>query len=491
MPPSSRLDPPLGDWLLTLWHHRRRLLLTAAGIAFLAAAYAAFAPRTWEASQAILIRNDASGRVEAPGKFRLDDEMKTTQETLLEVASSRSLLRSVLTRVGPPADAMPATSSPWPSEIDIAEFRDAVSITPPKGAEFGKTEVFYLKVKDRDRQRALLLVAGVYDELQQALGRLRANVARSTLAELEKTVALAESQLGEATERLAALEQQVGPDLIALRMLHQSPTGESDLYRTLTNSADELRQVRGAESQSATMLELLAAAKEDPLRLLSAPRELLDAHPALARLSEGLNQAQLRTAGLASKFTESHPLLIAARNEEESIRQDIFKEVEAAREGVVAGAKLAEGRRQTLDNQVAELRTRLDRLTSVRATYSNVAQEVDHRRTLLEEAQRNLAQVRATQVAAATSEQLSPLDDPDGGTRPLGPSRASILLLGLAGGLAAGVGVVLLTVPTPRPSDLPERLFAGAVAVEQPAARPRRRARSATQAASLASPRSR
>lgn len=367
----------------------------------------------------------------------------------------------------------------------------AVSITPPKGAEFGKTEVFYLKVKDRDRQRALLLVAGVYDELQQALGRLRANVARSTLAELEKTVALAESQLGEATERLAALEQQVGPDLIALRMLLQSPTGESDLYRTLTNSADELRQVRGAESQSATMLELLAAAKEDPLRLLSAPRELLDAHPALARLSEGLNQAQLRTAGLASKFTESHPLLIAARNEEESIRQDIFKEVEAAREGVVASAKLAEGRRQTLDNQVAELRIRLDRLTSVRATYSNVAQEVDHRRTLLEEAQRNLAQVRATQVAAATSEQLSPLDDPDGGTRPLGPSRASILLLGLAGGLAAGVGVVLLTVPTPRPSDLPERLFAGAAAVEQPAARPRRRARRATQAASLASPRSR
>ncbi|MCL4194474.1 MAG: hypothetical protein KJZ87_22250 [Thermoguttaceae bacterium] len=489
MPPASRIDPPLGDWLLTLWRHRRRLLLTAAVVAFLAAAYVAVAPRTWEASQAILIRNDASGRVEAPGKFRLDDEMKTTQETVLEVASSRSLLRSVLARVGPPADAMPAT--PWPSEIDIAEFRDAVSITPPRGAEFGKTEVFYLKVKDRDRQRALLLVSGVYDELQQALGRLRANVARSTLAELEKSVGLAESQLGEATERLAALEQQVGPDLIALRMLHQSPTGESDLYRTLTNSADELRQVRGAESQSATMLELLAAAKEDPLRLLSAPRELLDAHPALARLSEGLNQAQLRTAGLASKFTESHPLLIAARSEEESIRQDIFKEVEAAREGVVASAKLAEGRRQTLENQVAELRTRLDRLTSVRATYSNVAEEVDHRRTLLEETQRNLAQVRATQVAAATSQQLSPVDDPDGGTRPLGPSRASILLLGLAGGLAAGVGVVLLTVPTPRPSDSPERLFAGAVAVERPAARPRRRIGGAAEPAGLASPRSR
>lgn len=97
-------------------------LLTAAVVAFLAAAYVAVAPRTWEASQAILIRNDASGRVEAPGKFRLDDEMKTTQETVLEVASSRSLLRSVLARVGPPADARPAT--PWPSEIDIAEFRD-------------------------------------------------------------------------------------------------------------------------------------------------------------------------------------------------------------------------------------------------------------------------------------------------------------------------------------------------------------------------------
>ena len=50
------------------------------------------------------------------------------------------------------------------------------------------------------------------------------------------------------------------------------------------------------------------------------------------------------------------------------------------------------------------------------------------------------------------------IDSPDAGIRPLGPSRAAIILLGIAGGLLLGFGVVFLTVPKaqPGPAALPE-----------------------------------
>ena len=59
---------------------------------------------TWEASQALIVRNEASSAEKGPGKFSYPEEMKTVQETILEVVRSRSVLEAALREVGPPAD---------------------------------------------------------------------------------------------------------------------------------------------------------------------------------------------------------------------------------------------------------------------------------------------------------------------------------------------------------------------------------------------------
>ena len=128
----------------------RRLLVSAAALI-----YAALRPNTWEAVQTLIIRNEAANNDRGPGKFGQVEEMKTVQETILELARSRSVLETAMKQVGPPADCKNPES--WPSDRDVDDFRAEVKLVPPKGAEFGKTEVFYLAVRDHDRNRALAL----------------------------------------------------------------------------------------------------------------------------------------------------------------------------------------------------------------------------------------------------------------------------------------------------------------------------------------------
>ena len=66
--------------------------------------YAVVHQSTWEASQALMVRNEASNAEKTPGKFSYPEEMKTVQETILEVVKGRSVLEAALREIGPPAD---------------------------------------------------------------------------------------------------------------------------------------------------------------------------------------------------------------------------------------------------------------------------------------------------------------------------------------------------------------------------------------------------
>ena len=136
-----------------------------------AAGYATFRPNTWEATQTLIIRNAAAGNGDASGKFQHSDEMKNLLETVLELAKSHSVLAQTLEQVGPPADR--SSTEAWPSDKEIVQFSESFKIVPPKGAEFGKTEVFYLKVQDHDRRRAIALATSLCNQLEARYGQVR------------------------------------------------------------------------------------------------------------------------------------------------------------------------------------------------------------------------------------------------------------------------------------------------------------------------------
>ncbi|HVA51084.1 MAG TPA: hypothetical protein VNH11_32385 [Pirellulales bacterium] len=433
-----------GNLLIFVLAHRRRWLPPAAGVAFLALVFAAVRQDTWEASQSLVVRNEAAGNLAEPGRFRAD-EMKTTQETILELARSRAVLRQALLDVGPAASTH--ASGTWPTDQDVTQLVESIKLVPPKGAEFGKTEVLYLKIRDHGRQRALALVTAVSKHLQGRFQQLRDAKAQGMIDELAKAVSMAQGEMATATDKLAALEQSVGSDLAELRILHESSSGDSDLRRKSLELETELRQAQLVERTHQSLFDLLQAARVDQGRLLAMPSSLLESQPSLKRLKEGLVDAQLKTADLSGSMSDEHPLVRAASESEAEISRQLHQELEIACRAVQVDLRLANERAKILAEQLADTRSRLAKLGSLRAAYSNLIVDVEQRNALLATAQRELSEARSSQAGAHSSSLIYTIDEPDTGSKPVGPGRLTIAATGVVAALLVGAAVLFLAIP--------------------------------------------
>ena len=425
-----------------------RWIVPSVLVAAAAAGYVQTRVDTWEATQTLVVRNEAAGTVETVGKFRSAEDMKALLETVMEVSKSRSVLAAALLQVGPPADRKGA--APYPTAQEIVDLAEATKLTPPKGAEYGKTEVFYLKVKDKSRERAIALATALCVQLESSFGKLRDARAQSLIVELVESQRLAQAEAAAASQKLSALERSVGGDLAELRHLTQTSGGDSDLRRMSLELENELRQAKLAERRAEELHKILLAAQSDANRLLATPAGLLDAQPTLRKLKEGLIEAQMKTSQLLGTMSTAHPMVQAARSSEREIEERLHGEVIQALRGTEIDLRLASDRVKQLDLQVAALRIRFERLAGLRAEYANLLTEVEQRNKLLADADRKVVDARASQSSAQTTSLITRLDTPDTGAKPIGPGRSIILLAGVVGGLAVGLGVLFLTAqPSP------------------------------------------
>ena len=249
----------------------------------------------------------------------------------------------------------------------IAALQGQVKLTPPKGAEFGKTEVFYLNVEAESRPRAVALAGAICKQLQARSQDLRDQKAQSLIAELSKTVDLANADLNATTDALTQVESQVGADLGELRMLNETGGGDSPLHRSVNEMDQELRQAQQTIDGNQELLTLLEASKTDARSLAAAPNRLLEAQPVLRRLKDGLVDAQLRTAQLAGNLMPDHPSLKAAKTAEDEIATRVRSEVDAAIVGVQSELQVAQQRAKLLESQLTDARARLSKLADMRA----------------------------------------------------------------------------------------------------------------------------
>jgi len=444
MAAATPLDPR--DVLRALKAHPWRLALPALSCGVLGLVVALVRSPTWEASQAMILRDDASGaRASHPGQFSQLDTMKTAQETILELSHSRIVLSRALADVGPPEDYS-LDPAQWPTDRDIDDAQEDTKIAPPKGAEFGKTELFYVKAQAKDRQRAVALSAALSRNLQARFEELRNSRANSVIDELVKTVTLAEADLQDSTDTLTQLESSVGQDLAELRMLNESPSGESDLRKMTVDLEAELRAQKAALKSCQLLLNLLQEGQENPGRLLASPSRLLDTQPALKRLKEGLVDAQLATAKLQGMMSLDHPQVRAAREGEREIGQHLHDELEIAIRGAEIDQRIAADRVANLERQEKAVNDRRNRLAQVRADYANLVSMTKHRTEILKTAQLELSEARAMQAATQLASVLDLVDTPDTGSKPLPPGKITITLGSLLGGLMLGAAWLFLSI---------------------------------------------
>lgn len=442
----------LSTLIYTLRTHVRLWLVPAIACAVLAGGYALIAPREWKASQAMIIRAEATGAAgEQIGKFSDLSEMKTLQETILELAKSHGVVQDTLREVGPPAGYRHPEK--WPTLKDIEDFREQVDMRPPDGAEFGKTEVFYVSVLSTDRARAGQLAERLSDQIQRRLQLLRDERARGMIQELERTLAVADADLASCTAELSAFETEMGADLGELRNLNTPTGGGGEVAQELQAVETERRANEAARREFQQLHELLYDAQLDPTKLLATPTSLLRSQPALSRLKDALVDAQVRKANLLGSRAAKHPFVLAASEAEALLKEQLHDEIAVAIEGVELELELCVDREQALVEKAATARARMSRLAGARAEYANLIAAVENRGKLVEEAQAHLADARARQVAAQSASVIHRIDGVETGVRPVGPGRATITAAGGVGGLLLGLGLVFLSAPMPHSSS--------------------------------------
>jgi uncharacterized protein involved in exopolysaccharide biosynthesis len=443
MPHSDDSSLTPAELIHTLRTHVRWWAVPTLACTLLAALYALFAPRYWQATQALTVRPDAASVSERRlGKFSDLSEMKVLQATILELAKSPSVVEETLREVGP-AGWFRSTAN-WPTRQDVEDFREHVDMRPPGGAEFGHTEVFYLSVRDPDRQRAAALVAALADHLERRMQNLRDDRAQSMITELGRTVAMAETDLAGRTGQLSTFEAHIGADLAELRNLNAMTGSQSDAAQALQAIDAERRANESRRRQNEQLLTLLTAAEHDASQLIATPQSLLQSQPALSRLKDALVDAQIQTADLLGRLADGHPFVLAARETEQRLQAQLHEELAVAIKGLEADLEFDASRDQALDENWAAGRERLARLAGARAEYANLVAAVESHTKIVESARTNLADARADQASAHSASVIGRIDGVEAGVRPVGVGRATITAAGGVAGLVFGCGIVFL-----------------------------------------------
>jgi uncharacterized protein involved in exopolysaccharide biosynthesis len=442
MQPTQDMSLNFSDLTHALQTHVRWWVVPAIVGAVLAAGYSLVASREWRATQALTVRPEAASVSEEKlGKFSDLSEMKVLQATILELAKSQSVIEATLTSVGPRGWF---ASSQFPTEQDVENFRSQIDMRPPGGAEFGQTEVFYLSVRDSSRERAAKLVAALADQLEKRMQSLRDERAQSQMAELNRTVAMAEADLNSRTVQLADFEANIGADLAELRSMNANVSGQGEVSQELQAVENDRRGNETRQHEDQNLLALLTSAQSDPRQLVATPSSLLTSQPALSRLKDALVDAQVHTANLLGTYADDHPYVIAAKEAEQRVQTQLHDELALAIKGIEVDSQLAADRAASLDRSTQAGRERLARLASARAEYANLVAAVDNHTKLVETARKNLADARADHASAHSASIIGRIDGVESGIRPIGPGRVTITAAGGAAGLIFGVGFVFL-----------------------------------------------
>lgn len=429
--------------------HKQWKLWVPVGVAcfLLAATYSLVKPDQWQATQSVLLRDEAAGQLSGQGRFDSIDTMKAAQEMVVEVARNQAVLEATLKQVGPPRGSR--VKSDWPSLADVESLRKNVKVSPPNGAEFGTTEVLHLSVDADNRERAILLASTICQQMDIALKNIRNRRADSVIAELENAELLAQQELARATEALKAEETKVGSDLGELRSLNDAQSGDGNLRNAWNQIKQQIRDGEAELVKLDEQLNILKEAQNDPDNLIATPNQLLESQPSLRRLKDGLVDAQLRTSQLMGKMSKSHPQVLSAVAAEQEVRNKLRGELEIAVRGVQADLQLQRSRLKSINSQEADVRERLDSLATIRAGYANLVADVDKCTLVLRTAHEQLADAKANKRASETSSLITRIDQPTTGEYPMGPSKTVIAGGGLLGGLMLGIGVVVLLAPMP------------------------------------------
>ncbi len=399
---------------------------------------------TYTARQSLIVRDDLLGDAFKPSRFESMDSLKSAQETILEIARKPEVIRNVMEQLGTPGSFL--LGARGIGDRDIEEMQGNIEFGAPNGAEFGKTEAVVLKVTAKNREEAKTFTNLLLDEIDTKLSDVR----RQRLKSMEKELALASDKsrklLTDASRELQQIERGFGTEITTIRGLND-PQGGNSFDLKLNQIRLEKRQAVALLASAREQKSLLESAESNGSLELVTSSQLLELQPALRGMMDSLNKARETLSVDEGRYKSLHPALKASREAVRHQKEMLFNSLGTAIAGLDSQIAMAERQVERLSQSILELEDRLLDLTEQRVPYHTLQEEVKNKSKVYSDVQAQLSQVQSYASSSESIALLTRVGQPQVGTKPNGLGKKALVMVGLAGGLLIGLGLVALAVP--------------------------------------------
>ncbi len=445
--------------LLTLYRYKIVWIAPAILGAVLALCYATMlSPQIWSARQSMIVRDDLLGQSYKPGRFDSIESMKSAQETILEIARQPQVIRNAMAKLGPPETLKnQAAIAEWPNEETIEDMQDAVLIHAPNGAEFGKTEVIVLNVKQSTPERSLKFIELLLIEIIAKVDEVRSMRLQSMEVELTRVRDAAMAELKKSKDKLTQMDKALGSDIATMNALSDPQNSDNSIKRDISQIRIEIREATLELEKRNALLSQLEEAKTKPDRILGLSAGMIGILPALDDLKKEMIEKQAEFAVAMGVYQPGHPKYARSKKAIDAMRQQIHLELDLCIAAMENEVKDANTRWSRLDNEMKSLDLQLTKLSENRTEILTLVAELKERTEIANKAQSNLAEIKSL-AEAGVSNLIARVDEPQVFTRPDGPGKKLKILVGGFAGLMIGLGIVLLIAP---PLDPEQSSFGG------------------------------
>jgi len=367
-----------------------------------------------------------------------NDEVRSIDmiNTVVETFNGYPMAERVAKRLELTTDPAFAAAIKWSKEKD-GELTTAVAaaklLAPSgfvRGAYREMTRLIDIIARTPDPAVSTKLANGYADEYLRML-----------LEQTSEASKAASQFLVEEAERLGAKLRLSEEALQSFRERERAASLETMLREAqdvVDQSTADIQQVEGFTRQLDADLNSVAGLGGDTEQLMRLASVSTD--PRVAALNAQVTTLQRDLDEMARRYREGHPAHTATKNRLEVLRGEMGKVVVEVIGQLEARRSQAEAQLETLRLKRADSEQRLLTITGKSVEYNTLSRNLDADRALYDSV---LARLKEVDVTSGLTNQSITVQERARGAGPVPSQTVKFILLGLIGGLAAGIGAIL------------------------------------------------
>ena len=438
----------LRELAATLFIYKCTILALALAFGIAATVFSWIQPMIYQSSVQIWAQDQSPG-LRGTSQYATDSaaRVKMVLSNVYEVVYSRQVLESTMERCGvlnPASSEDPVAAQSARDEL-VSKLGKAIRLEAPKGSDFGTTQIFFIRLKDPDPDRAQALLTALLDSFRQRYEQLSAEQAQHLYRDTTTQVEKSREQLAVAVTAFDEFVRQLEGGMGELNSMGGAPGGDSELRRALATINDRLLPAETDLKLQQALLMQFERLEMDRTPLVDVPASLIRDYPALEQSIRELTGARVQLSSVAARVTIENPeyqtALERLRLLESVFLDEVKRAASAVRKEIAAKTEAVDFMRTEKEQYLA----RVAELTNRFVEFDGLRQEMTQRRAIVVDAEKRRSDAAHALATAAQETLFATIDGPRTSTKPVSPNRRLNVLIGTLLGLVTGVGLAFLT----------------------------------------------